>query len=95
MKLHMIPQRSLLYEVKGPMGKGLNVQRSGTHVAFAAGTGVLCFLDLVGHMIQARLGWIDEHMVDLQRFKFVFYVSFESEADSIALELLEAYQNHC
>ena len=34
-------------------------------------------------------------MVDLQRFKFVFYISFASEADSIALELLEAFEQYC
>ena len=50
-KLPQLPQRSLLYEVKGPMGKGLQVQSTGVHIAFAAGTGVLCFVDLVGHLI--------------------------------------------
>lgn len=35
------------YEVKGPMGKGLCVKQTGVHVAFAAGTGVLVFVDLV------------------------------------------------
>lgn len=35
------------YEVKGPMGKGLMVKQTGVHVAFAAGTGVLVFVDLV------------------------------------------------
>ena len=50
-QLHQLPQRSLLYEVKGPMGKGLQVKSSGVHIAFAAGTGVLCFVDLVGHLI--------------------------------------------
>ena len=34
-------------------------------------------------------------MVDLDRFKFIFYVSFASEADSIALELLEAFEQYC
>ena len=35
------------YEVKGPMGKGLEVKQAGVHVAFSAGTGVLVFVDLV------------------------------------------------
>lgn len=34
-------------------------------------------------------------MVDLDRFKFIFFVSFESEAESIALELLEAFDSFC
>ena len=42
-------------------------------------------------MIQANLGLIDDAMVDLERFKFIFYVSFVSEADAVALELLEAF----
>lgn len=50
-KLHTMPQRNLLYQVKGPMGKGLHVEPTGIHIAFAAGTGVLCFVDLVGHLI--------------------------------------------
>lgn len=37
--------------IEGPMGKGLDVQRSGIHLAFTAGTGVLPFLDLVAHLI--------------------------------------------
>ena len=94
-KLHEIPQRSRLYEVKGPMGKGLHVERKGVHIAFAAGTGVLCFVDLVGHLVQAHLGWIEDHMIDLETFKFIFYVSFESEHQSIALELLEAFDSYC
>lgn len=33
------------------MGKGLEMQPEGTHVAFCAGTGALVFLDLVAHLI--------------------------------------------
>ena len=71
------------------------MQPTGIHIAFAAGTGVLCFVDLVGHLIQARLGWISEQMVDLDLFKFIFYVSFDNESESIALELLEAFSHYC
>ena len=39
----------------GPMGKGLMVNRSGVHVAFAAGTGVLVFVDLVMHLALVNL----------------------------------------
>jgi len=34
-------------------------------------------------------------MVDLESFKFVLYVSFESEAESISVELLEAFESYC
>ena len=44
------------FTVKGPMGKGLMPQQSGLHVAFAAGTGALCFVDLVAWIIRQVLG---------------------------------------
>lgn len=43
------------FEIKGPMGHGLKAKKSGVHVVFAAGTGVLCFVDLVAAMIQDKL----------------------------------------
>ena len=39
------------YYIKGPMGRGLQLQPEGLHVAFCAGTGALVFLDLVSHLI--------------------------------------------
>jgi len=33
------------------MGKGLQVEERGVHIAFCAGTGVLVYLDLIGHLI--------------------------------------------
>lgn len=35
------------FKVKGPLGRGLLVEPTGEYVVFAAGTGVLCYLDLV------------------------------------------------
>jgi len=46
------------YVVKGPMGKGLDIQPSGVHIAFTAGTGVLPFLDLVAYLIRLNLGLV-------------------------------------
>lgn len=40
-------QTKEIYQLKGPMGKGLMIKQSGVHIAFAGGTGVLVFLDLV------------------------------------------------
>ena len=45
-----------VFQVKGPMGKGLGIQRSGVHIAFTAGTGVLVFVDLVAHLVRKNLG---------------------------------------
>ena len=33
------------------MGLGLELKPRGKHIAFAAGTGILVFLDLVAHLI--------------------------------------------
>ena len=33
--------------MKGPQGKGLITETEGVYVAFAAGTGILTFMDLV------------------------------------------------
>lgn len=35
------------YKVSGPFGKGLEPAAEGTNIAFAAGTGVLTFMDYV------------------------------------------------
>ena len=40
-----------VFEIKGPMGKGLCIEESGVHIAFCAGTGVLVFLDLLSHLL--------------------------------------------
>lgn len=42
------------------MGKGLGLTKYGSHLAFAAGTGVLVFLDLIALMIRLNLGLIDQ-----------------------------------
>ena len=33
------------------MGLGLSINNRGRHVAFAAGTGILVFVDLIAHLI--------------------------------------------
>jgi NAD(P)H-flavin reductase len=40
------------FEIKGPFGKGLNIRKgvNGVHIAFAAGTGILPFMDLVAYL---------------------------------------------
>ena len=37
-----------IFNVSGPLGRNLNVCTAGLNIAFAAGTGVLPFMDLVG-----------------------------------------------
>ena len=44
-----------MFNIKGPMGRGLEITKSGLHVAFCAGTGVLVFLDLVAHLLMRNV----------------------------------------
>lgn len=44
------------FEVKGPMGFGLRPKAQGHHIVFAAGTGVLCFVDLVAELARINTG---------------------------------------
>ena len=49
------------FVVKGPMGEGLRIRKAGgTHVVFCAGTGVLCYLDIITHVILKNLRLIPE-----------------------------------
>ena len=48
-------QPNTQFEIKGPIGKGLEVSKTGVHIAFAAGTGALCFVDLVATLIMSTL----------------------------------------
>lgn len=40
-----------IFYIKGPMGRGLQIQPTGQHVAFCAGTGALVFIDLVAQLL--------------------------------------------
>lgn len=73
------------------MGKGLGIQPKGVHIAFAAGTGVLVFVDLVAHLIRKNRNALssEEDSQLTEGFKFVFYVSFANQKEAIGLELLE------
>jgi len=46
------------FSIKGPLGKGLAIphEANGLYIAFAAGTGVLVFMDLVAHLVRKTLG---------------------------------------
>lgn len=58
-------------EIEGPCGLGLGIQPQGRHVAFAAGTGILVFIDLVAHLIIRLIGLranFAEPKIDLDNF---------------------------
>ena len=87
------------FEIKGPVGTGLELETSGTYVVFAAGTGILVFIDLVAHLILrlvANNGEINIFndkavpMIDLNSFKLILYTSFATREEAVGLEMIEA-----
>lgn len=88
------------YLVTGPMGIGLDPQNNGIHVAFAAGTGVLTFMDFVAHIairvLSKHKGTTVNHSEDLSsKFQFVLHVSFYNEQQAIGLPLLQSLDQFC
>lgn len=59
-------------------GLGLSTKSKGTYVAFAAGTGILVYIDLVVRLILSKKQTVAaEHRLS-DDFKLVLYVSFAS-----------------
>jgi hypothetical protein len=82
------------------MGKGLAPSSSGIHLAFAAGTGNLCFVDLMAHVALSVLGLLGKDdntfgAIDPFKFQLHLYASFPSKADAVAFELCEALHEFC
>lgn len=91
------------------MGKGLNVkEEGGTHVAYAAGTGVLVFVDLVGHVLLRQVAATGgpDVLAALHKepgfegiptlpddFKLELHTSFFDQNEGIALGLIEALES--
>jgi len=95
-----VEQQYEVFNIKGPMGKGLNIEESGVHVAFCAGTGILVFLDLVSHLLLrayykhfVETAKVPKSMYQLKDdFTFLFYVSMPSMDSEIGLNICEALQ---
>ena len=82
------------------MGKGLLVEPTGEYVAFASGTGILSFLDLIAHIALTNLKILnsqDTHYDCIQpyNFKLYLYVSHFSWMESIGLDLCEELSAFC
>jgi ferredoxin-NADP reductase len=78
------------YMIKGPMGKSLGVKRNGTHLAFAAGTGAITFMDTAAYVARFVMGEMDEEeKANIgEDFKFVYYVTYFNDEQSVGLRLL-------
>ena len=88
------------YQIKGPMGKGLAPATTGIHLAFAAGTGNLCFVDMLAHISLSVLGLLTKEdniagSIDPANFQMHLYASFPSKAEAVAYELCESLHNYC
>lgn len=88
------------YEIKGPMGKGLAPAKQGVHLAFCAGTGALCFVDMMAHIALAELGLLSQEdlqvgSIDPTKFEMHLYASFPSKAEAVAWDLMEALDAYC
>ncbi|CDW89749.1 cytochrome b5-like heme steroid binding domain containing protein [Stylonychia lemnae] len=87
-----------IFQVQGPLGKGLQIQSSGLHIAFTAGTGILAFVDLVAHLIRKNFNLLtpeEDSQINIEEFRFILYASFKNEEDSIAYEMCQGLQNYC
>jgi NAD(P)H-flavin reductase len=86
-----------MYEIQGPMGKGLNIKSSGVHVAFTAGTGILVFIDLVAHLVKKNLGMLSpEEDVQLDpKFRFILFCSFPKKEEAIGFEMCQLLNDLC
>jgi Cytochrome b5-like Heme/Steroid binding domain len=76
--------------VKGPLGKSLGVKKSGQHIAFAAGTGAITFMDLSAYVARFVMGEMDENEAYqiADDFKFTYYVTYFNEEQSCGLRML-------
>jgi predicted ferric reductase len=82
------------------MGKGLAPATTGIHLAFAAGTGNLCFVDMLAHISLSVLGLLTKEdniagSIDPANFQMHLYASFPSKAEAVAYELCESLHNYC
>ncbi|CAG9314975.1 unnamed protein product [Blepharisma stoltei] len=71
-------------KIVGPMGPGLMLDKSatGSYLAFAGGTGLLPFMDLIFSIWRNKL----------EDFTLYLYVSFSNEKEAIALDILKVMQ---
>lgn len=82
---YMVMQETFCF--KGPFGKGLSIKPTGLHVAFAAGTGVLVFLDLVTRILLHNTGIYKLGEDFDEDFKFIMYISHQNLAETMGMDL--------
>lgn len=72
-------QLDYLYQIEGPMGKGLGLSKTskGVHIIFCAGTGILPFMDLIAKVLLQELNQlpIDDERLH-KDFQLILYAGF-------------------
>ena len=87
-----------VFWIKGPLGRGLQIEESGVHIAFCGGTGLLVFIDLVTHLIVRNIWrscyepdeWPEAVKQVDPKFKFLLFVSVPNMGYVCGLDLCEA-----
>jgi cytochrome b involved in lipid metabolism len=96
--------RSHKYEIHGPCGKGLQIQNTGVHIVYCAGTGILVFIDIVAHLLlRLRMPELFDayrvgpgtSFIDLDSFQLQLYTSFASKEEAIGMELIDDLKKLC
>jgi len=77
------------FQVRALLGKGLCLQREGTHIAFCVGPMSASFLDLVALLLKINLGLEKRPQEMGPGFKLVYYASGRTPEDILGLKLLE------
>mmetsp|Transcript_17074 Transcript_17074/g.26408 ORF Transcript_17074/g.26408 Transcript_17074/m.26408 type:complete len:117 (-) Transcript_17074:146-496(-) len=86
------------------MGRGIDVKTTGDHTAFVGGTGILPFLDLVGHLILRILSdsigenlcdFFESNKIELNNFRFNIFTAFHDEDEAIGQELITILSDLC
>ena len=85
------------WEIKGPIGKGCFLKRSGTHLAITAGSGIMGFIDLIAWIARWRLGLLtpEEEEQFEPDFRFVLYMNFRKEEDTVGVDFFTNLANLC
>lgn len=98
MSRQIFDRKQQIFEVKGPMGKGLGLSErsTGIHIIFCAGTGILPFMDLITKVLlqEKKCLPIDDEKLHPD-FQLHLYAGFVGRKDAIAFPLFEALEKIC
>lgn len=93
---NMMPMDEEIFHMKGPMGAGLCIEDDGYHYIFAAGTGLLVFMDLVAHLILKNTKILPPEQDQLKPgFKLFLHASFYSRSAKVGWDTCEQFQKLC